>query len=103
VAEGYLRHYTRARGGPKRLNAAAQAWVQGYGWPGITGVSHVMERDLLHLGEELDAESLRQLCLTSQRQKCPVSRPSTLDPAPEVALRQKRSRFGRRSCITEAM
>jgi two-component system response regulator HydG len=38
LAEVYLRHYTALHGvAPKRLNAAAQAWVQGYGWPGIYG------------------------------------------------------------------
>jgi len=90
LAEGYLRHYTAVHGvAPKRLNAAAQAWVQGYGWPGnIRELSHVMERvTLLHLGEELDAESLTQLCLTSPAPEMPSGvAPSTLDPAPEVAL-----------------
>jgi DNA-binding NtrC family response regulator/predicted ATPase len=90
LAEEYLRHYAAAHGvAPKRLNAAAQAWVQGYGWPGnIRELSHVMERvTLLHLGEELDAESLTQLCLTSPAPDTPSEvAPSSLDPAPEVAL-----------------
>ena len=79
LAEMYLHHYTVLHGvAPKYLNTAAQAWVQGYGWPGnIRELSHVMERStLLHLGVELDAKSLMQLCLTS-----PAS-----DTSREVAL-----------------
>ncbi len=63
LAEMYLRHYTVLHGvAPKYLNTAAQAWVQGYGWPGnIRELSHVMERvDLIAPGggtrrEEPDA------------------------------------------------
>jgi len=82
--------YRRARGGAEAPQPAAQAWVQGYGWRGnIRELSHVMERvTLLHLGEELDAESLTQTASRHQRQKCQWSRTITPDPAPESRCRR---------------
>ena len=65
LAEAFLQHYTAAHGvPPKRLSAEAAAWLQSYAWPGnVRELSHVMERvTLLHMGEEVDAETLMQLC-----------------------------------------
>jgi Bacterial regulatory protein, Fis family len=66
LAEAFIQQYTTAHGVlPKRLNAAAAAWLRGYAWPGnVRELSHVMERvALLHVGEEVDATTLTQLCL----------------------------------------
>ena len=66
LAQAYLRQYTAAHGvPPKRLSTEAEAWLHGYAWPGnVRELSHVMERvALLHVGEEVDAETLIQLCL----------------------------------------
>jgi len=66
LAQAYLRQYTAAHGvPPERLSAAAEAWLQGYAWPGnVRELSHVMDRvTLLHVGEEVEAETLIQLCL----------------------------------------
>ncbi|MGH8067256.1 MAG: sigma 54-interacting transcriptional regulator [Candidatus Entotheonellia bacterium] len=65
LAGAFLQHYTAAHGVlPKRLSAEAEAWLHGYAWPGnVRELSHVMERvTLLHMGEELDAATLMQLC-----------------------------------------
>ena len=65
LAEAYMQHYTAAHGVPsKRLSAAAQAWLREYAWPGnVRELGHVMERvTLLHVGNEVDAETLMQLC-----------------------------------------
>ena len=59
LAEAFIQQYTTAHGvPPKRLNAAAAAWLRGYAWPGnVRELSHVMERvALLHVGEEVDAD-----------------------------------------------
>src|SRR5207249_2089043 len=66
LAQVYLRQYSAAHGvPPKRLSMAAQAWLQHYAWPGnVRELIHVMERvTLLHVGEEVEAETLTQLCL----------------------------------------
>jgi DNA-binding NtrC family response regulator/tetratricopeptide (TPR) repeat protein len=66
LAEAYIQHYSAAHGVPsKRLSAEAEAWLHGYAWPGnIRELSHVMERvTLLHMGTEVDAETLMKLCL----------------------------------------
>jgi transcriptional regulator with AAA-type ATPase domain len=65
LAQGCLRHYAAAHGiRPKRLSATAEAWLQRYAWPGnVRELNHVMERvTLLHMGDEVDAETLTQLC-----------------------------------------
>jgi DNA-binding NtrC family response regulator/predicted ATPase len=66
LARSLLQQYTAAHGvPPKRLSARAEAWLTGYAWPGnVREVNHVMERiTLLHMGEEVDADTLIQLCL----------------------------------------
>jgi two-component system response regulator AtoC len=66
LAQTFLQQYTGAHGiQPKRLSAAAVAWLQSYAWPGnVRELSHVMERvTLLHVGEEIDAATLAHLCL----------------------------------------
>jgi len=65
LARRLLQQYTAARGGsPKRLSVTAEAWLRAYAWPGnVQELSHVMERvTLMHVGEEVDAETLRLLC-----------------------------------------
>ena len=65
LARVFLWRYTTAHGvQAKRLSAEAMAWLQRYPWPGnVRELSHVMERvTLLHVGEEVDAETLVQLC-----------------------------------------
>ena len=65
LAEAFLQRSTTVHGlPPKRLNTAAKAWLQGYSWPGnVRELSHVMERvALLHMGEEVEAETLMRLC-----------------------------------------
>ena len=59
-------------------------WLQGYAWPGnVRELSHVMERvTLLHMGEEVDAKTLMQLC---QPLMPPQVRPPTVSAPPEVA------------------
>jgi Sigma-54 interaction domain/Bacterial regulatory protein, Fis family len=65
LAKVFLQHYSVAHGIPsKRLSAEAEAWLQDYAWPGnVRELSHVMERvTLLHIGEEVNAKTLMQLC-----------------------------------------
>jgi two-component system response regulator AtoC len=65
LAEALLRHYTTAHGVPaKHLSATAQTWLREYLWPGnVRELGHVMERmTLLHVGAEVDAETLTSLC-----------------------------------------
>jgi two-component system, NtrC family, response regulator AtoC len=65
LAEALLQQYTAAHGVPsKHLSTEAEAWLQGYTWPGnVRELSHVMERvTLLHVGQEVDAATLMQLC-----------------------------------------
>src|SRR5262245_12811654 len=66
LARRLLQQYTAAHGvPPKRLSAAAEAWLHRYTWPGnVRELLHVMERvTLLHLGEEVDADTLSTLGL----------------------------------------
>jgi DNA-binding NtrC family response regulator/tetratricopeptide (TPR) repeat protein len=66
LAEAYLQRYTVAHGvPPKHLSTEAAAWLRSYAWPGnVRELSHVMERvTLLHVGQEVDAKTLMQLCL----------------------------------------
>jgi transcriptional regulator with AAA-type ATPase domain len=66
LAPAYLQQYAAAHGvQPKRLSTEAEAWLQRYTWPGnVRELSHVMERvTLLHVGEEVDTETLTELCL----------------------------------------
>ena len=87
LAEAFMQHYTAAHGVPsKRLSATAQAWLREYTWPGnVRELSHVMERvTLLHMGEEVEAETLRQLCPpTGRRPPCGMVRLRPPEPAPE--------------------
>jgi tetratricopeptide (TPR) repeat protein len=65
LAQTFLQHYTAAHGVPlKRLSAEAATWLQDCAWPGnVRELSHVMERvTLLHVGDEVDPVTLRQLC-----------------------------------------
>jgi DNA-binding NtrC family response regulator/tetratricopeptide (TPR) repeat protein len=65
LAETLLQHYTAAHRVPyKRLGAEAEAWLYSYAWPGnVRELGHVMERvTLLHVGNEVDAETLMRLC-----------------------------------------
>jgi DNA-binding NtrC family response regulator len=66
LAQAFLQQYAAMHGvPPKRLSAGAEAWLQRYAWPGnVRELIHVMERvTLLHVGEEVDAKTLTQLCL----------------------------------------
>lgn len=66
LVQHFLRHYAEAHGlVPKRLTAAAEGWVRGYGWPGnVRELSHLMERvTLLRPETILDPHTLEQLCL----------------------------------------
>ena len=69
---------------PKGLNAEAETWLQGYAWPGnVRELSHVMERvTLLHMGEEVDAKTLMQLCRPLMP---PQVSPQTASTPPELA------------------
>jgi transcriptional regulator with AAA-type ATPase domain/predicted ATPase len=65
LAQAYVQHYSAAHGvPPKRLTATAVAWLQSYAWPGnVRELSHLMQRvTLLHVGEEIETETLTQLC-----------------------------------------
>jgi transcriptional regulator with AAA-type ATPase domain/predicted ATPase len=65
LAQAYVQHYSAAHGvPPKRLTATAVAWLQSYPWPGnVRELSHLMQRvTLLHVGEEIETETLTQLC-----------------------------------------
>jgi DNA-binding NtrC family response regulator len=65
LAQAYVQQYSAAHGvPPKRLGATAVAWLQGYAWPGnVRELSHMMQRvTLLHVGEEIEAGTLTQLC-----------------------------------------
>jgi hypothetical protein len=84
LAAAFLRHYAVAHGVPtKRLSAEATAWLDSYDWPGnVRELSHVMEGvTLLHVGTEVDAATLMQLCppLTA-----PALMAKTMAAPPEV-------------------
>jgi two-component system response regulator AtoC len=89
LAEAFMQHYTSAHGVPsKRLRATAQAWLREYTWPGnVRELDHVMERvTLLHVGKEVDAETLRQLCSPPMVEPPVAVVPLPREPASEVAL-----------------
>jgi transcriptional regulator with AAA-type ATPase domain/tetratricopeptide (TPR) repeat protein len=82
LAQTFLQHYTAAHGAPpKRLSAEAEVWLHSYAWPGnVRELSHVMERvTLLHVGDEVDPVTLRQLCTP----------PAAEPPVSVAALRQE--------------
>src|SRR5262245_54648986 len=84
LAGRLLQQYTTAHGvPPKRLSAEAEVWLQGYAWSGnIRELSHVMERvTLLHVGPEVDAETLAKLCLPLAAPEPPAGS-ATLPVAP---------------------
>jgi hypothetical protein len=90
LAEALLRQYTAAHGAPsKHLSAEAEAWLHDYAWPGnVRELGHVMERvTLLHMGEEIGAETLMRLCqpLTATQVRA-TTEPAQPEMAPEHAL-----------------
>ena len=88
LAEAFMQYYTAAHGVPsKRLSATAQAWLREYTWPGnVRELSHVMERvTLLHMGEEVEAETLRQFCPPLQ---APAVNAQTTPASQEAAAAQ---------------
>ena len=89
LAQAYVQQYSAAHGvPPKRLTATAVAWLQSYAWPGnVRELSHMMQRvTLLHVGEEIEAETLTQLCravplATSDAPATPVPQEEVSPPA----------------------
>jgi len=66
LARHFLAQYGAAHGlPPRRLSAAAEAWLQGYDWPGnVRELSHLMERVTLFSREAIVApDTLEELCL----------------------------------------
>jgi DNA-binding NtrC family response regulator/tetratricopeptide (TPR) repeat protein len=66
LAQLFLAQYEAAHGlHPRRLSTAAEAWLQGYDWPGnVSELSHLMERVTLFSQETIVAPStLEELCL----------------------------------------
>jgi DNA-binding NtrC family response regulator/predicted ATPase len=105
LAGRLLQQYTAAHGvPPKRLSAEAKVWLQRYAWPGnVRELIHVMERvTLLHIGEEVDTDTLTQLghpLTTSMAQggvvSAPqVSAPRSLLPAEAEEIRQALAQTG---------
>jgi len=89
LAEAFMQHYTSAHGVPSnRLSATAQAWLREYTWPGnVRELGHVMERmTLLHVGNEVDAETLMQLCSPPMVEPPAAVVPLPREPASEVTL-----------------
>ena len=90
LAEALLRHYTTAHRVPaKRLGATAQTWLREYLWPGnVRELSHVMERvTLLHVGAEVDAETLTSLCQALMAPEPPAGMVRQhREPVPEETL-----------------
>jgi DNA-binding NtrC family response regulator/tetratricopeptide (TPR) repeat protein len=89
LAEAFMQPYTSAHGVPsKRLSATAQAWLREYTWRGnVRELAHVMERvTLLHVGNEVDAETLMQLCNPPMAEPPAAVVRLRREPASEVAL-----------------
>jgi DNA-binding NtrC family response regulator len=89
LAEAFMQHYTSAHGVPsKRLSATAQARLREYRWWGnVRELAHVMERvTLLHVGNEVDAETLMQLCSQPMVERPAAVVPLLREPASEVVL-----------------
>jgi DNA-binding NtrC family response regulator/predicted ATPase len=90
LVESFLRYFAAVHEvAPKRLDAAAQGWLQSYDWPGnVRELRHMMERvTLLHTGQEVDAEGLARLCLAPPpRARARLAAPSPLHQMPESAL-----------------
>jgi two-component system response regulator AtoC len=66
LAQHFLHQYAEAhRLRPKRLQAAAEGWLQRYHWPGnVRELRHLMERvTLLHPEGVVDVPALERLCL----------------------------------------
>jgi transcriptional regulator with AAA-type ATPase domain len=66
LARHFLAQYGAAHGlHPRRLSAAAEAWLQGYDWPGnVRELGHLMERVTLFSRETIVApDTLEELCL----------------------------------------
>jgi len=70
---------------PKRVTAAAAAWLRGYAWPGnVRELSHLLERvTLLHVGAEVDVPTLVELSL---RLSPPPDASATPPPPATAAL-----------------
>jgi two-component system, NtrC family, response regulator AtoC len=101
LAQHSLRRYAEAHGlVPKRLSRDAEAWLQGYGWPGnVHELSHLMERvTLLSMAAVVNAPTLEQLCrprlqLTVRPEAPPVR--SEVEPPDEPAqIRQALGQTG---------
>src|SRR5262249_33667022 len=85
LAQAFLQHYATVHSvAPKQLQDTAQAWLQHYAWPGnVRELSHMMERVvLLHVGAEVDATTLQQLC--------PAPPPAVLPAEPPAAVEEQR-------------
>ena len=79
LAQFFLQQYAVAHKlPPKRLSAAAEAWLLGARWPGnVRELSHLMERvTLLHTAAIIDSEALERLHLPQ-----PVSSSSAVLPS----------------------
>jgi two-component system response regulator AtoC len=66
LARHFLARYAAAHGlRPRRLSAAAEAWLQGYDWPGnVRELSHLMERITLFSQETIIApDTMEESCL----------------------------------------
>src|SRR5919109_731561 len=66
LARHFLAQYAAAHGlRPRRVSAAAEAWLRGYDWPGnVCELSHLMERITLFSQETIVApDALAELCL----------------------------------------
>jgi two-component system, NtrC family, response regulator AtoC len=78
LAQQWLRQYAEGHGlVPKRLSRAAEAWLQGYRWPGnLRELSHMMERVTLLSSESIiDPATLERLGIP--RPSIPPNFPST--------------------------
>src|SRR5262249_41673575 len=82
LAQALLQQYATVHSvAPKQLQDTAQAWLQHYAWPGnVRELSHMMERVvLLHVGAEVDATTLQQLCLPPTPAALPAEPPAAVE------------------------
>jgi DNA-binding NtrC family response regulator len=93
LARAILQEYAAAhRVRPKRLNLAAEAWLQDYAWPGnVRELRHVLERvTLLHPADLIDPQTLERWCLpVLPTPVVPEMHPAEGEPRDEVARIQE--------------
>jgi DNA-binding NtrC family response regulator/predicted ATPase len=104
LAQHFLQRYAAAhRIRPKRLQADAERWLERQNWPGnVRELSQLIERAmLLHPREELAAEDLEQLCLSTLAAGPPApssapahAPPTDASPDESATLRQALSQTG---------